>query len=239
MSVLINLGLGLAEKRMLPDSIVRWGIRRLLTQRRFERESGSCEDHQERLQQFLDAARKAPIAVVPEKANEQHYEVPAEFFRQCLGPQRKYSCCYYETPHSTLAQAEQKALELTCDQAELKDGQQILELGCGWGSLSLFMARRYPHSRIVAVSNSHSQRAAITQIADQEQLKNLEVITADMNEFDPPGQFDRVVSVEMFEHMRNHELLFQRIASWLNPGGKLYVHIFCHRAHPYLFLSEG
>jgi len=236
---LFSTALHQAEQGRLPDAVVRQGIRQLLTQRRREREQGTCTDHQERLQAFLDEARSSPVAVVPDKANEQHYEVPAEFFKLALGPQRKYSCCFYESPESRLAQAESKALELTCQQAGIKNGQQILELGCGWGSLSLWMAKRYPESQIVAVSNSTSQKAYIDQQIQTLELNNLKIVTADMNSFAPEGTFDRVVSLEMFEHMRNHELLMERIASWLNPGGKLYVHIFCHKDHPYLYLSAG
>jgi cyclopropane-fatty-acyl-phospholipid synthase len=231
--------LQLAEQQRLPDVLIRAGIRRLLGSRLRERNRGTCEDHQRYLQDFLAAARAAPIALVPEKANEQHYEVPAEFFEIVLGSRRKYSSCYWPAQISNLDQAETAALKRTCEMAELNDGMSILELGCGWGSLSLWMAEHYPQSQIHAVSNSHSQRAYIMEQAAQRQLKNIHVITADMNDFQPPQTYDRVVSIEMFEHMRNHELLLSRIASWLNPAGKLYVHIFCHRAQPYLFTSSG
>ncbi len=236
---LFSLGLSLAERGRVPDWMIRRNIRGLLGARLAEREQGSCADHQERLEEFIAAACSGPVAVVPEKANEQHYEVPAEFFTQALGPRRKYSCCYYPTANSSLAEAEEEALRLTCSQAELSDGQQILELGCGWGSLSLWMAEHYPGAQITAVSNSHSQKAYIDEQASRKGLSNLRVITADMNDFSAEATYDRVVSVEMFEHMRNHRLLLRRISEWLNPGGKLYVHIFCHRAHPYLFTSSG
>lgn len=236
---LFTQALKAVEAGRIPDPLVRQGIRRLLRTRLQERLQGSCEDQQARLQQFLKECRHAPIAVVPDKANEQHYEVPADFFAQVLGPHRKYSCCHWGPGITTLAEAEEQALQLTCSQARLGNNQTILELGCGWGSLSLWMARNYPQSRITAVSNSHSQKAHIDATAARLGLNNLQVITADMNQFEPQGEFDRVISVEMFEHMRNHELLLSRISEWLRPGGMLYVHIFCHRSQPYLFVSEG
>ncbi|MEZ6066914.1 MAG: cyclopropane-fatty-acyl-phospholipid synthase family protein [Planctomycetaceae bacterium] len=182
---------------------------------------------------------------MPERANEQHYEVPAEFFRAVLGPRLKYSCCQWGRETRDLGEAEDSALEITCERADLRDGQSILELGCGWGSLTLWMAKHYPRSSIVAVSNSRPQREFITNRAKEQGLSNVEVVTADMNGFSPAssglaaGKFDRVVSVEMFEHMRNHRELLRRIAEWLAPGGKLFVHLFCHRSQPYLFLDTG
>ena len=189
--------------------------------------------------------RSGPIALVPEKANEQHYELPPEFFAAVLGPRRKYSCCYWPNASSSLAEAEETALALTCEQAQLEDGQDVLELGCGWGSLSLWMAERYPASRITAVSNSNAQRRFIESEAIARRLTNLRVITADMNDFAPSpstsgnGRFDRVISIEMFEHMRNYDLLLARIASWLRPTGKLFVHLFCHRELAYPFETTG
>ena len=228
-----------AEAGALPDALVRVGIWRLLKARLREREQGGCEQQQSQLQSFLQAARSGPIAEVPEKANEQHYEVPAAFFAQVLGPHRKYSCCYWDRDSTTLKQAEAAALQRTCEQAELANGQRILELGCGWGSLSLWMAERYRGAEVIAVSNSRSQKTFIDEQARQRGLTNLHVQTADMNQFEPEAGFDRVISVEMFEHMRNHERLMQRIAGWLQPGGSLYVHIFCHKSTPYLFVPEG
>ncbi|MCG6155205.1 SAM-dependent methyltransferase [Rubinisphaera margarita] len=236
---LFGVGLNLAEQGVVPDVLIRRAIRRLLSARLAEREEGTCADHQERIEWFIASACSGPIADVPEKANEQHYEVPAEFFARALGPRKKYSCCYYPDAKTSLRTAEEEALRLTCTQAELADGQQVLELGCGWGSLSLWMAEHFPGSQITAVSNSRSQKAFIDECATERGLLNLHVVTADMNEFAPTETFDRVVSVEMFEHMRNHRLLLRRISEWLNPDGKLYVHIFCHRAHPYLFSAAG
>jgi cyclopropane-fatty-acyl-phospholipid synthase len=180
-----------------------------------------------------------PIALVPDLANAQHYEVPAAFFEQVLGPHRKYSACWWGEGTGSLQQAEAQALEITCERAGLDDGQDILELGCGWGSLTLWMAERYPGARITAVSNSGSQRAFIEARAKEAGLANLRVITADMNELATEQRFDRVVSVEMFEHMRNWRLLFERVHDWLRPGGRFFMHIFCHRSTPYFFEDQG
>ena len=179
------------------------------------------------------------IAEHTDAANEQHYEVPAEFFLNCLGPRLKYSSCLYE-PGDTLAQAEDRALAETCAHADLKDGQTILELGCGWGSLSLWMARAYPNARITSVSNSASQGEFIRGRAAAEGLDNLTVLTADMNDFTPPnpGTYDRVVSVEMFEHMANWRALLSRVKTWLKPDGRVFIHIFTHRTGPYRFNIE-
>ncbi|MCA9058505.1 MAG: class I SAM-dependent methyltransferase, partial [Planctomycetaceae bacterium] len=219
----------LCDRRLLPDSIVRAGIRQLLKQRLRElsdaphQSSGGCSAD------LLNELQSGPIAVSTHAANEQHYEVPAEFFHQVLGGHLKYSCGYWQDQQApltaeALTAAEATALRQSCAHAELSDGQRVLELGCGWGSLSLWMAEHYPGSTITAVSNSHSQRAWITTQAEQRQLANLHVITADINEFGTPDRFDRVVSVEMFEHCRNHRELMSRIAGWLQPEGKLFVH---------------
>lgn len=234
-----DMALSAVEKGRLPDAVIRFGIRRLLRQRLRSLNEGTCEDQQLRLQEFLAESRNGDIAHHPEKANEQHYEVHAEFFERVLGPRLKYSCCYWPNGVSTLGGAEDAALALTCRRADLRDGTDILELGCGWGSLSLWMAEHYPRSRIVAVSNSATQRSFIESRASILGLKNLRVVTADMNDFSTTETFDRVVSVEMFEHMRNHEKLMHRIAGWMRPGGRLFVHIFCHREFTYQFEVDG
>jgi cyclopropane-fatty-acyl-phospholipid synthase len=231
--------IGLAENGRLPDGLIRVGIRGLLRSRLKELQAAAPEQASENLRQFLRAAAAGPIACVPEKANEQHYEVPAEFFQQVLGSHRKYSCCYWTPTTRTLDDAEAESLRRTCEHAELNDGQTVLELGCGWGSLSLWMAQMYPKSQILAISNSHSQREYIMSEATRRGLLNLKVQTCDINEFSTVQRFDRVVSVEMFEHVRNHSLLLQRVSSWLNPAGKLFVHIFCHHRYAYLFEDTG
>jgi cyclopropane-fatty-acyl-phospholipid synthase len=184
---------------------------------------------------FAGAMTAFPIAQHSDAANAQHYEVPAAFFDQVLGPRRKYSCCYYANPGDTLAIAEDAALRLTAEHADLADGQDILELGCGWGSLSLWMAERYPRARITSVSNSASQRGFIEAEAAKRRLGNLRVVTADMNDFGSSERFDRVVSVEMFEHMANWRALLGRIHGWLKPGGRLFIHVFAHRQGCYRF----
>lgn len=241
---LMSTALAMAESGRLPDSIVRVGIRQLLGQRTRQFAQSTCELQQEYVEQFLKDCRESPLAVHTQQANEQHYEVPASFFDLCLGERKKYSCCYYPTTQTSLDEAEVHALKITCQRAQIEDGMTVLELGCGWGSLSLWMAENYPNSRILAVSNSHSQRESIESTAKEKGLKNLTVQTADMNDFRPPTDFapegfDRCVSVEMFEHMRNHSLLLKRISEWLNDQGKLFVHIFAHRASPYLFEDQG
>jgi cyclopropane-fatty-acyl-phospholipid synthase len=218
----------LLERGLIPDALVRFAIRGLL------RERLKLELRSER-GALLEAMRSSEIAVSTDAANSQHYEVPAEFFAKVLGPRMKYSCALFEAPDDTLAEAEERMLRLTCERAALADGQRVLELGCGWGSLTLWIAERFPRSRVLGVSNSASQREFILARAAERGLGNVEVVTCDMNHFDPGRTFDRVVSVEMFEHMRNLELLLSRIARWLEPEGRLFVHIFTHRKHAYLF----
>jgi cyclopropane-fatty-acyl-phospholipid synthase len=233
-----NRAIDWTEQGLVPDSVIRHGIRRLLKGRLQQLGEDPALQAAERAA-FIAGMRDQPAAPVPHKANEQHYELPAGFFAAVLGERLKYSCCYWPDGVEDLASAEREALEVTCERAGLKDGMDILELGCGWGSLTLWMARHYPHSRIVAVSNSTAQRHFIQDKARHDGLGNIEIVTCDMNRFTTPKQFDRVVSVEMFEHMRNYHLLFERLAGWLKPGGRFFMHIFCHRSVPYAFVDEG
>jgi len=238
-----SLAIELCERGLLPDSLVRFGMRRLMAERLADESLDRSEAEFERFRHTLAELRQSAIAVETDAANEQHYELPAGFFERALGAHLKYSCCWFAEGEEDLADAldaaEARMLELTCERAELSDGQRILELGCGWGSLTLWMARCYPAARITAVSNSASQRAFIMQRCADEGLGNIEVITADANEFTTRECFDRVVSVEMFEHMRNYGVLMRRISRWLVPGGKLFVHIFCHRNLMYPFTTDG
>ena len=231
--------LELAERGWLPDAVLRAGIRRLVRARLTSENARVGGDPTRAEAEFSACLAASPIALVPEKANEQHYEVPPEFFKLALGKHRKYSCCYYPSGTERLDEAEEKMFALTCERAQLRDGIDILELGCGWGSLTLWMAEHYPAARITAVSNSNPQREFITALCRERGIGNVEVLTADMNHFDTEKRFDRVVSVEMFEHMRNYELLLRKVASWMRPDAKLFVHIFCHKEYAYLFEVEG
>jgi len=225
----------LLEKDKLPDFAIRAGIRHLLKQRLKDEDKGNPEAQQEHFMKLIAELRSSAIAVNTAEANEQHYEVPAEFYTKVLGKHLKYSSGYWKEGVTDIDTSERDMLEITCQRAELKDGQKVLELGCGWGSLSLFMAEKYPNSRITSVSNSHSQKAFIDEQARKRNITNLTIITADMNVFETDEKFDRAVSVEMFEHMRNYELLLKKIAGFLNADGKLFVHIFTHREYAYKF----
>ena len=229
----------LAERGWMPDSVIRYGIRRLLRERLSEESRGGLEAQLRAKREFIAQAKASPVAVHTRDANEQHYELPPGFFELVLGQHLKYSGCYFENDDTTLDEAEASMLGLTCDRAQISDGMDILELGCGWGSLTLWMAEHYPNSRITAVSNSAPQRAFIEEQCRQRALGNVTVAVADMNDFEAQGSFDRVVSVEMFEHLRNHEEMLARIARWLRPVGKLFLHIFTHREYAYLFQREG
>jgi len=235
-----NLAFRLLERDLLPDWLIRLGIRRLLGERLRIEARGGVEQQQERLKRFLDELSASPLAVETTAANEQHYELPAQFFTLVLGEHVKYSAGYWPDGVSTLDESERAMLELYAGRAQIADGQDILELGCGWGSLSLWLAERFPRASILAVSNSSSQRRFIETRMLQRGIGNLEVVTRDMNAFSTDRRFDRVVSIEMFEHMKNYRELMRRIASWLTPEGKLFVHIFAHRrfAYPYETTSE-
>ena len=229
------------EKDVLPDVLIRQGIRRILRERLKQENAGTAEAQLAKLQNYIAELKSSPIAVNTQDANEQHYEVPTEFYLKVLGKRLKYSSAYYGPGDTTLDQAEVTMLELTCARAGIKDGDRILELGCGWGSLSLFMAEKFPNSKISAVSNSKTQKQYIDAQTAARGWKNLTIHTSDMNHFDLADsheRFDRVVSVEMFEHMRNYEKLMARVASWLKPGGTLFVHIFTHREYAYLFENK-
>jgi len=227
------------ETGWVPDPVIRAGIRRVLSQRLRDEGRGDPDATQARFMDHVRQLRASPIAIETQAANEQHYEVPPEFFRRVLGPNLKYSACLWEGAQHDLGEAERAMLGLTCARARLGSGQNILELGCGWGSLTLWIAEHYPDSQVTAVSNSTPQRLFIQQRARERRLTNVEVITSDMNHFETADRFDRVVSVEMFEHMRNYEALLARIAGWLVPAGLLFVHLFTHRRFAYLYEDRG
>jgi cyclopropane-fatty-acyl-phospholipid synthase len=224
----------LVERDLVPDRILRAGIRRLIAQRLRAEDKGDPERQQAHFRNYVDRLKASPIAIDTRAANRQHYEVPAEFFAAVLGTHRKYSCCYWQEG-DTLNSAERRMLDLTAERARIEDGQSILDLGCGWGAFSLYAAARFPNSAIVGVSNSNSQRQFIEQQARERGLSNLRIVTADINDFDAGQRFDRIVSVEMMEHVRNYQRLLRRVASWLNPNALFFVHIFTHRRFAYPF----
>jgi len=219
----------LVETNRVPDWLIRVVVRRSLTQTLRRRYQASLEERSAEKQALIEKLRQSPIAIHTADPNRQHYEVPSEFFRAVLGKRLKYSCCYWSDRDTTLDEAEDAMLRLTCERARLEDGMEVLDLGCGWGSLSLWIAEQYPACRVLAVSNSRTQREFIKAQCRERGLLSVEIITADVAQFDTSRRFDRVLSVEMFEHMKNYEHLMARIASWLKPAGMLFVHIFSHR----------
>jgi len=231
--------LELAESGELPDSLLRMGIRQLIRKRLKEEFASEPEQQQSRLQAMIEELKNSPLAIETDKANEQHYEVPTEFYIRALGKNLKYSSAYYPEGCISLDEAEDTMLAMYLDRAELKDGMSILELGCGWGSLTLWMAKHLPNSKIIAVSNSATQKQYILDQCQKRSLSNVTIMTEDVNQLNLDATFDRVVSIEMFEHVRNYQTLFKNIASWLKPDGKLFTHIFCHRTLLYPFEVKG
>ena len=230
----------LCERGLIPDVLTRFGMRRMMAQRLVDEFAGDGEARSKRYRALVQELRQSPVAINTQDANAQHYEVPAEFFHKHLGPQLKYSSCLYETGTETLAQAEEAMLSLYAQRAGLQDGMRILDLGCGWGSLSLWLAEKYPRSQIVGLSNSNGQREFIVARAKARGLSNVRIVTGNVVEFDFPkdgieAAFDRVISIEMFEHMRNYATLLAKIARWLKPDGRLFVHIFAHKLLAYPF----
>ena len=227
----------LCERGFIPDSLTRLGMRRLCKTRLRDEYAG---DWQSRQIAWVATLKQSAVAIETQAANDQHYEVPPPFFVASLGKRLKYSSCFYTLGNETLDQAEEAMLAIYCERAELSDGEAILELGCGWGSLTLWLAEKYPNAKITTVSNSKPQREFIEAKCLERGFKNVRVITCDVNKLElAHGQFDRAVSIEMFEHMRNYDVLLERLSSWLKPAGKLFVHIFCHREVAYPFEVKG
>lgn len=231
------------EKGVVPDSAIRFGIRQLCKRRLEELNTGSIEQDETNRQLYVEGLRAGPLAIHTKDANTQHYEIPKDFFLNCLGKNLKYSSSYWDDKTLTLDQAEDLALKITIERAQIVDGHNILELGCGWGSLTLEMAKRFPNSKIVAISNSSSQKLYIDQQAKERNLKNIMVLTRDISLLESLAvelpSFDRVVSVEMFEHFKNYEILLNKISQVLAPEGKLFIHIFTHKKYAYPFETEG
>ncbi|WP_251358397.1 cyclopropane-fatty-acyl-phospholipid synthase family protein [Kangiella sp. TOML190] len=236
---MIGQAIKLIEKGLIPDQLIRSGIKKLCRQRLEEQYANDCEMQSEQYHEFWQQLKQSKIAIETDKANQQHYELPTEFFQYALGDKLKYSSAYWSHSCDDLSQAELAMLNLYCERGQFYDGQEILELGCGWGSLTLFLAERYPNSRITAISNSHSQRKFIQQQADENQLENIQILTTDINDFESDKKYDRIVSIEMFEHVRNYQELFHKLSGWLNVDGKVFLHIFCHRYLMYPYQEEG
>jgi len=235
MSFLIDL----AEKQLLPDGLIRWGIRDLDRKRLRLEDRGSVEQRLQAKMEFIEDLKSGPLLFAADKANEQHYELPPDFFDKVLGSWRKYSGCFWNNSCGNLDDAEAAMLALTCERAGIKDGMKVLDLGCGWGSLTRWVAKNYPACQITSVSNSAPQGAFIRDCLAREGIENVEIFTANVADFTPDRSFDRIISIEMFEHMRNYELLLKKVSSWLKPAGALFVHIFTHREFAYLFETEG
>lgn len=235
----MSIGIKWAEQGWLPDWLIRLGIRRLQTERLQTETRDGTELQNAAKRVFVDRLKNSPLVLYAREANEQHYELPPEFFRLLMGNHLKYSSCYFENTQDSLTEAEACMLSLTCERAGLADGQDILELGCGWGSLTLWMGEHFPASRILAVSNSVPQRHFIETQCSLRGIDNVEVMTSNFEQFNPPGTFDRIVSVEMFEHLRNWETALERVAKWLHPTGSFFAHVFCHRSLPYIYEPGG
>ena len=229
----------LAEKGIIPDYFIRQGIVRNCENRLNNENVSNTEKVSTKKQSWIQQMKESPIALVPEKANEQHYEVPPAFFENVLGKHLKYSSGYWPDGVNSLDDSEESMLELSFERAQLADGDSILELGCGWGSLTCYMASKLPNSKITAVSNSKDQKEHILNRCKNQGLDNIEVITADMNDFGTENEYERVVSIEMFEHMRNYKKLLSKISSWLHDDGKLFIHIFTHQSVVYPFENQG
>lgn len=230
----------LMERDLVPDWVLRLGIRRMLAQRLLDENAPQPDEQMARHMRYIEQLKASPMAIHTSAANEQHYELPVEFFGRVLGKHRKYSCCCWGDG-DTLDSAERRALDLTAERAGIEDGHSILDLGCGWGAFSLYAAARFPCSAVMGVSNSGSQRQYIESQALERGLTNLRIVTADINNFDPGQQFDRIVSVEMMEHVRNYRELLRSLASWLKPDALFFAHIFTHRrfAYPYDVQDEN
>jgi len=225
----------LLEKNVIPDFLIRIGIRRLLSARLIDENKGSIEKNREALQGYIEALKKSPVAINTKDANEQHYEVPTEFYKLCLGKRLKYSGGYWPSGVSTLDASEESMLALSCQRARLQDGHTVLDLGCGWGSLTLYIAEKFPNCKITSVSNSKTQKEHIDGVCKEKGFKNVTVITQDMNEFSINQTFDRLMSVEMLEHMKNYEVLFSRFAKYMKDDALFFIHIFTHVEYAYAF----
>ncbi len=225
----------LLEKNLLPDFLIRIGIRRLLAKRLKDEDQGDTEKNQSKLMKYIEELKNQPIAIHTLDANEQHYEVPTEFYKYVLGKRMKYSSGYWISANDTLDVSEENMLKISCERVELKDGMEVLDLGCGWGSLTLYIAEKYPNCKIIGVSNSRTQKEYIDFVCKQKGFQNVQIITQDMNVFEIEKQFDRLMSVEMLEHMKNYEKLFSKFARFMKKDALFFIHIFTHKTYAYHF----
>lgn len=223
----------LLESNLLPEWMIRIGIRGMLQKTIEKHTPSSLAEQQQQKMAFIKGLKMLPIAIETDAANAQHYEVPSDFYHWVLGPRRKYSSGLWLNDSDTLTDAEHNMLALYCSRADIQDGQRILDLGCGWGSMALYLAEHYPNAKITALSNSHSQRKYIESVAQKKGWSNLTVVTADIANYDTDWTFDRIVSIEMLEHMKNYERLFEKVSRWLTPQGLFFVHIFTHERFAY------
>ncbi len=228
----------LLHTNRVPDWLTRRGLRVILRRSTRQRYRTDLEERDAQRRALIETLKQSPIAIHTDDANRQHYEVPPAFFELVLGEWLKYSCCYWPEGVETIDQAEEAMLHLTCERAGLEDGMEVLDLGCGWGSLSLWIAQHYPNCRVLAVSNSQPQIAYLEERSRERGLGNVEGLVADVNDLEIDRAFDRVISIEMFEHMKNYQRLLAKIASLLRPHGKLFVHVFSHREFAYQFKAD-
>lgn len=235
----LRMSMSALQRNVIPDVLLRWGVRKLLEGRLQDITQPTLEAHMHHLLAFVQSLKEMPIAVNTEDANAQHYEVPTEFYQLVLGKRLKYSSAYFPEKNSTLDEAEEAMFAMYAKRAQLKDGQSVLDVGCGWGSLSMYIAEKFPNSTVTGVSNSETQKAFITEECRKRGLSNVTIITCDMNVFNADNTYDRILSIEMFEHMKNYEKLLKKISSWLKPDGLLFIHIFVHKSSPYHFEDQG
>jgi len=218
-------------QRKLIQSHLKWWSGRLEA-------GGDAEKQHHYREKMIKVFREnEKIAEATEEAKEQHYEVPTDFFLLSLGPWLKYSSCYWPKGCSTLRGAEEAMLEKICERAQIQDGMEILDLGCGWGSCGLYLLKKYPNVKVTFFSNSTTQQAYIREQAKKgNNLDRIKSIAGDVNVTELNAEFDRIVTNEMFEHMKNYEKLFEKVSKWLKPEtGLLFIHVFCHRFFPYQF----